>query len=121
MTTLTRNADLFRQIADQIENDPESYNDGEYIGLDTFALCRITAGIAGWACLLTGWRPERGWPAYVVKGGESRHIDEVAAEALGITADELSKLGAWWNYHADGSDADALRRIADGAPIGGAR
>jgi len=119
---MTRNRELFRAIADQIERHPETYDQGVYGDVTS---CGTKHCIAGHAAAMSGCQPtryEHAKPNWSVvtdpKSGKYRDVDLVAAELLGIEHSTASWLfGPLWEP-ADGmSVPQALRRLGDGAPI----
>lgn len=83
------NADLFRKIADQVEEWPESYSQ-----------CGTTNCIGGWACKFAGV----GW----INVGK----------ALGISMkDEYTIFAARWKPRKGLTVPQALRLIADGKSV----
>jgi len=111
---MKRNEELFRAVADQIEQHPESYNQRSIVGN-----CGTTACIAGWALAIAHF--------------DSR-LDEVfdyhcatlneAVVVLGLTHKEAwgvdwegGLFGLGWRPHDGLSVPDALRKIGEGAAI----
>jgi len=105
------NIPLFQKIHDQIDNSPESHNQGTWE-------CGTSRCVAGWAIHLT-----TGQPVYATIGLHpatrelaERHdvhtgsIPAVALRLLGITADEAGRLF----YADDEQAAEAVRLAATG-------
>jgi len=108
---------LFLDIADAIEAQPELYNQGQWFDYDMD--CRTTCCIAGWALRLadtaTFWELVEDGPAE----RNFDYIQEKAIELLGLSESEASKL-FWMNARPIDENmtmADALRKIAGGDPI----
>lgn len=98
----TMNAEMFRRIADQIEKEPERYDQNIY-GWN----CDSPHCIAGWALVFSG----------------KQHSDvlrpsQKAAEILGINDREMRTLFIEsWTPIRGLTVPDALRQIADGASV----
>lgn len=96
------NAEMFRRIADQIEKEPEKYNQRTY-GWS----CGSPRCIAGWALVFSGKQPS----------GVLRPAQK-AAEILGINDREMRTLFIEsWTPIRGLAVPDALRQIADGASV----
>ena len=133
--TPKRNRDLFYRIADQIEKEPTSYDQGfwcvtqaEYIeelrfevefgdatqekldrALDVPASeCGTVACVAGWACFLTSGStmvPLDGWT-------------RSARELLGLSSQEADLLFCdTWKPRPGLTVPEALRKLGDGASV----
>jgi hypothetical protein len=109
-----RNEQLFRDVADAIEAEPERYDQAEW---ERETECGTTRCIAGWAAWLgarvsflqwqKGRHPE--WVPFFSDGVES---------LLGLTAEEGDDLfHTSWRPHDGLFVPDALRKIGEGAAI----
>lgn len=116
--TTKRNSELFHRIADQVELDPESYDQTIWVGEGggwNDSTCGTVACVAGWAVTLgtqLGKLTNASWKI-------------TATGVLGITDSEANLLFCE-NWMPDGADdgdddilrakrvAEALRRIAEG-------
>lgn len=143
---MKRNAELLRKAADAIEKEPGSYNQRwwtSYVFDDKNEFCGTVCCIAGHAIVQHGgslrW-DQRDFRRTYWKGptlyskGKRRlgddQISEYAARILGLTEEEAEMLFHSemlpltldpWEVHTRpalaAAVADALRRIADGAPV----
>lgn len=115
-----RNEDLFRQIADLIEDEPERYDQTVYHLLTD---CGTTGCIAGHAIMINGWQFEESGCVYAP--GTNRNSDcscgnlnIYAAELLGLTSDEADVLfSPGWAPSSHLNVPDALRKLGAGADI----
>jgi len=93
-------AELLRKIADQIEQHPESYDQGCF-----WNPVRECGCIAGWAWKL---RRKSRWRA---------SCTEPLSVSLGIDGPELLLFEDFWRPRKGLTVSDALRMIADGASV----
>jgi hypothetical protein len=116
--------DLMLKVADQIEEEPERYNQYYYV-MDS--PCGTQHCIAGWALVLSGKAQveidtytDRAWTCIFVDletGGWEDPV-ELGREALGLNEEEAWRLfGASWKPAENMSVPDALRKLAWGADI----
>ena len=117
---MSRNEELFRKVADAIEREPESYDQGWFfrdLG------CGTTACIAGWAVALAKHQGNlsaacRSYPDAVNEWMLLEPESIPATALLGLTTDDASYLfGQGWRPHDGLSVPDALRKIGEGAAI----
>lgn len=109
---MSRNSELFKKVADQVERDPSCYHQ-----------CSTVECIGGWALALSGYDPDS--PRCYLFEHTRRVIDErgdlieaTAQELLGLTDEEADILfdGRW--SPANGVTVpSALRRLAGGETI----
>lgn len=115
---MTRNRDLFRRIADTIEANPDLYDQTAY-GSPTS--CGTAHCIAGHAAAISGCQPNDWgmWSTVRAPGREElRDTHDVAAELLGLNAEEADDLfNGSWEPPAGQTVAEAFRAIGDGARI----
>lgn len=125
---MTRNAELFRKIADQIRREPESHDQDDWGYRDPNTSCGTRACIAGWAVALgDGFFPtdeiDLGAGSYVWRSasGETFYEKDVSSRAidlLGITPMESVNLfSEEFQPPNDQSFPDYLEAVADGTPI----
>ena len=114
---MERNEELFRQVADAIEEHPESYDQTSYIAKTK---CGTVACIAGWATTLVKFNGNA-LAAHEWHYDRDTGVDELhdcASAALGLMDDEASELfNETWHPHDGLSVPDALRKIGEGAAI----
>lgn len=109
------NSELFRKIADRIETEPETYNQGNWARRDPLISDAEPEG----ACIFCIAEQIIGFEhhADTQKMGHVGY-QEITAEALGLSDEDATKL-----YHADWKPREgltvpqALRMIADGATV----
>lgn len=124
---IVRNGQLFNDIADQIEEHEESYDQTSYVSMCGGAFC-----IAGHALVLAGLVQVKmllsGGGAYLdpapphgrrLPTGRSSYIEYLAQESLGLTKSEAIHLfaGKWTPQGKYESVPEALRAYAKGDPI----
>lgn len=128
---MTRNAELFRKIADQIRREPKSHCQVSWGLPAPDTPCGTRACIAGWAVVLDqGYRPTeniktvgeyghcRVWSSESGPDIYERDIGPMAAELLGLTATEQRILfGSSFESPANYEMPEYLEAVADGAPI----
>lgn len=128
----TRNTDLFNDIADKVENEPEAYDQSTWLEPSKNE-CGSRGCIAGWAVALSGDAVHnsdgtlRGGvkSRYIdLADGRSQFIQEVipfdifARESLGLSGDEANHLFAGtWKPKSWLGVPGALRALGRGASI----
>lgn len=131
----TRNTELFYRIAAVIEFEPERYSQRTYgscrnhpkvyewtfdNGDTVVGACGTAHCIAGWAVVLSGYKPSCSswWHGVDSPDGDRSPTGVAAAGLLGITYDEANTLfSGRWEPPSGVSVPDELRRIGDGGPI----
>ena len=91
------NAELARRVLDAIWQNPEAFDmDTWHDSVDETPLdpnedpsCGTTMCVAGWTAHLTGWRV---WGSDASKDGVQRDVDDVAADALGLSKTDTAVL-----------------------------
>jgi hypothetical protein len=101
------NKELMREVLAQVTSHPEEWSQSTW-GKKTE--CGTTFCIAGWACILSGWKPaELASGPYpigsgidlVEKDGVTRHIEILGAELLELDSNQAEALF----YETDNEDA----------------
>lgn len=126
---MKRNTELFDKIADQIEREPQSY-DQETWGREAKTPCGTAHCVAGWAAALEGYLPMMGTDWNFVMAPNDTGLTEgtrieaaldvegVGAELLGLTEDEADALfHSDWEPGPNETVPEALRAIGDGEPV----
>lgn len=116
-----RNRKLLYEVAQQIEEDPESYDQTTPIA-GTNTRCKTVACIGGWAAILCdSYTVEIASSGYLAYDSNTKNPIPVlfgAGEALGLTGKERNILfNAAWKPVTNLTVPDALRKFADGASI----
>jgi hypothetical protein len=107
------NSELFRKVADKIENQPELYCQAH---IDDYTECGTAHCIAGWAHFLTYGDTYAGLDKADYRPEDSRHILS-AQELLGIDNLSLKLFHPQWKPREGLTVPQALRMIADGATV----
>lgn len=112
--TPQRNEELFRAIARQIEEHPESHD--QFSWNVTWPGCGTKCCIAGWAVSLAGYQFSSYGFAFVA--GNEDYVGCLAEELLGLGGDEADRLfdAAWQPAHHL-TVPEALEKLAAGASI----
>lgn len=126
LKVVKRNKELFNQIADKIEREPENYCQSLW-GDKTQQSCGTAHCIGGWAAALSGYKTVDGlfW-SEVKKNKRKYEIVSLVTNLLGLSQVEAAKLFSYhWKPKSSFNDLgydkhdvpNALRRIANGHTI----
>ena len=124
MTRTPEQAAHIRAIADQIELEPGSYDQGTYGCKEKQSSCGTAHCIAGWSAKLDGWSPRigHGW-GLLIRGGDDGMLEyaaceEVAGKNMGVCEEDYEVLfNVDWEPIDSMTVPQALRALADGASV----
>lgn len=120
------NAQLFNDIANMIQKQPERYDQGTWgsVRAGRTLDCGTSHCIAGWAATLAlpreAWQPDEygDYDDIVTVDGLERYIGEWAGEVLGLSEEDAERLfSGGWQPEAGMTVPDALRAIGDGVDV----
>jgi hypothetical protein len=107
------NAELAYKVLDHIDTNPEQWNQTDWITKGDGEDCGTAGCFAGWACMLSGWKPYfvdqyRTRTGLVMIGGRDSMIAERAPDLLGISYTQADDL-----FHEDNTREDLGRLVAE--------